>query len=138
MRAAARTKGCSVRNCVCSATTILTRTGQWLTAVALTAGLAFTAAPLARADWDIGAYDACLARKGKTPPEEDYSGECCEESGGRWSIQQVKCVAPAPIEESLGPPPPPRSVIVTPVAPGSNAPILPVSPGGQAPTAPVG
>jgi hypothetical protein len=127
-----------VRTRRCTPITILTRTGQCVTAVALTSGLAITAAPIVRADWDIGAYDACLARKGKTPLEEDYSGECCEESGGRWSIQQVKCVAPAPIEESLGPPPPPRQVIVTPVAPGSNAPVLPVSPGGQAPTAPVG
>jgi hypothetical protein len=139
IRAAARTKGCPVRNRVCSAATTLTRTGQFVAAAALTAGLAFTAAPIARADWDIGAYDACLARKGIPAGAEDYSGECCSESGGNWSLQQVKCVAPPPIEESFGPPPPPRSVIVTPVAPGSKAPILSVSPGGQAPTqAPMG
>ena len=116
--------------------TILTRTGQFLAAASLTVALAFTAAPIARADWDIEAYDACLARKGKTPPEEDYSGECCDESGGRWSLVLQHCTAPAALE--LPPPPPPRSVIVTPVAPVPNAPILPVSPGGQAPTAPAG
>lgn len=116
--------------------TMLTRTGQCVAAVAVAAGLVLTAAPIARADWDIEAYDACLAKKGKTPPEEDYSGECCDESGGRWSLVLEHCTAPAALE--LPPPPPPRQVIVTPVAPVPNAPILPVSPGGQAPTAPVG
>ncbi len=71
----------------------------------------------AKADWDIGAYDACLARMGLTPPAEDYSGQCCEESGGTWSIQQVKCTAPPVYEESLPPQPQRPPQPVSPVPP---------------------
>jgi hypothetical protein len=115
----------------CFPITTLTRTGQCLTAAALTAGLAFAAAPIAGAErsWDIEVYDKCIKDGGTWL-------DCCIFSGGDVSTTGQGCVTPLPLEQSFPPPPPPRQV--TPVAPGSNAPILPVSPGGQAPTAPVG
>ena len=107
----------------------LTRTGQFLAAAALTACLAFAASPPAHAEWDIGAYDACLARKGIPAGQEDYSGECCSESGGNWSLQQVKCTAPPPIEESLPPQPQKPQIPVNPVPPGGiQAPPAPPNP----------
>jgi hypothetical protein len=119
-----------VRTRRCSPITILTRTGQWVAAAALTAGLAFAAAPISHAEWDIGAYDACMAKTIRNP------AECCLNSGGMFGSDGVTCVAPLSVQQQF---PPPRQVIVTPVAPGSNAPILPVSPGAQDPTqAPVG
>jgi hypothetical protein len=108
--------------------TILTRTGLYLAAASLTAGLACAAAPVASAEWDIGAYDACIATNG-----EGYAAACCGFSGGEFNRSTWRCQAPPGLVESA-PPPPPRRVIVTPVAPGSNAPILPESPGAQDPT----
>jgi hypothetical protein len=116
----------------CSPITTVTRTGQCVAAAALTAGLAFIAAPIARAEWDIDAYDKCIATNG-----EGYAAACCGFSGGEFNRDKWRCQAPPGLEQSF-PPPPPGQVIVTPVAPGSKAPVLPVSPGGQAPTAPVG
>lgn len=82
-------------------TTILTRTGQCLVAAALTCGLAFTAAPFARAEWDIGAYDQCIAI-GR------FWGDCCAESGGVVSHDARKCVAPAVVQSAQPPPPKPK------------------------------
>jgi hypothetical protein len=122
-----------VRTRRCSPITILTRTGQCVAAAALMAGLAFAAAPIAGADWDIEVYDACMATNG-----EKYAHACCDFSGGTWhSSARGSGNCQAALVQSA-PPPPPTSQIVTPVAPGSKAPILPVSPGGQAPTVPVG
>ena len=107
--------------------------GQYLAATSLTAGLAFAAAPIAHAEWDIEVYDACMATNG-----EKYAHACCNFSGGTWhSSGRGSGNCQAAVVESA-PPPPPTSQIVTPVAPVPNAPVLPVSPGGQAPTAPVG
>jgi hypothetical protein len=117
-----------VRTRRCYPITKLTRTGQFLAAASLTAGLAFAAAPIAHAEWDIGAYDECMAKTIRIP------ADCCLDSGGAFGSDGVTCVAPHALQQQFQPPPPPRQVIVTPVAPGSNAPILPVSPGGQAPT----
>ena len=114
--------------------TILTRTGQFLAAASLTAALAVAAAPIARAEWDIEAYDKCIATNG-----EGYAAACCGFSGGEFNREKWRCQAPPGLEQSFPPPPPPRRVVVTPVAPGSKAPILPGSPGAQGPTqAPVG
>lgn len=115
-----------------SPTTVLTRTGQFLAAAAVAAGLAVVATPIAGAErsWDIEVYDKCMKDGGTWL-------DCCIFSGGDVSTTGQGCVAPL-VEQSFPPPPPPRQVIVTPVAPVPKAPILPVSPGGQAPTAPMG
>jgi hypothetical protein len=111
----------------------LVAAGRCLAAASLTAGVAFAAAPIARAEWDIEAYDKCIATNG-----EGYAAACCGFSGGEFNRQTWRCQAPPGLVESA-PPPPPKPVIVTPVAPGSKAPILPGSPGAQVPTqAPVG
>ena len=100
-----------------------------LTAAVFVTALVLGPAATAEADWDIGAYDACLARKGLPAGTEDYTGDCCAESGGQWSLQQVKCVAPPAVEEALPPQPqkPPRPV--NPVPPGNIQAPAPVSPG---------
>jgi hypothetical protein len=82
--------------------TILTRAGQCLAAAALTAGLAFAAAPIARADWDIEAYDACIATNG-----EGYAAACCGFSGGTWHGGRVRKCEAAVFQSAPPPPPPP-------------------------------
>jgi hypothetical protein len=81
-------------------TAILTRSSLCLVATAFIAVPALAAAPVARAEWDIQAYDQCIAI-GR------FWGDCCKESGGAYSSDYRKCVAPASVQQSF-PPPPPR------------------------------
>lgn len=48
---------------------------------------------VASADWDIEAYDNCLADSAEHG-EPDFAN-CCLNSGGVWKIDEQKCVAPA-------------------------------------------
>lgn len=100
-----------------------------LTATVFIAAVALGPAAIAKADWDIGAYDACLASKGKTPPAEDYSAECCEKSGGTWSLVLVRCTAPPAVEQQSPSQPSQPQRPVKPVPPESiQAPPAPVNP----------
>jgi hypothetical protein len=97
-----------VRTRLCSRITILTRSGQCLAAATLTAALAFAAAPIARAEWDIEAYDKCIATNG-----EGYAAACCGFSGGVWHKVPYpghggdRCEA-AVFQSAPPPPPPPK------------------------------
>lgn len=88
-------------------------------------------------EWDIGAYDACSTRvddawiAGSISDDShaDAYRECCEKTGGIWSIARNDCVAPpatqaeeaerAPAEPPVVqseatlwmPPPPPPTVL---------------------------
>ncbi len=69
-----------------------------LPATALAMGVAFGITAegcpaVAKADWDIEAYDNCLADSAEHG-EPDFAG-CCLNSGGVWKIDEQKCVAPA-------------------------------------------
>lgn len=82
---------------------------------ALTSALAATAVALAfpamasaaEREWDIGAYDQCLADgigKGHDEQEaENHRALCCWSSGGDWSAAQGKCQAP-PAEQQASRP----------------------------------
>ena len=50
-------------------------------------------------EWDIGAYDQCIASgEGQLPDKpnakEDHEHYCCINSGGIWDAAAKKCVAP--------------------------------------------
>ena len=93
-------------------TTIPTRVGQYLAATALMAGLAIGAGAVANAvpntgEWDIGAYDECVARG-------TNKRLCCSQSGGVWTNASDNppntCVAPSAQTQGTSPPvagPPP-------------------------------
>ncbi len=101
-------------------TTIPTRVSQYLAATALAAGIAFGATPIASAlpEWDIGAFDQCMA--GLDPAVKDgtlsqgeilqWQIKCCRTSGGNWDSIGAKCTAPPAIQPNPGG--------VTPVTPG--------------------
>jgi hypothetical protein len=84
-----------------------TRLTRYLAGPALALGLAIGSAAVANAlpEWDIGAYDRCVAR---IPNEVLLSGnytdavhECCLKTGGIWdgTKSENSCVAP-PAEQS--------------------------------------
>ncbi len=55
-------------------------------------GITAWGCPVARADWDIEAYDNCMADSAEHG-EPDFQG-CCLSSGGVWKLDEQKCVAP--------------------------------------------
>lgn len=85
---------------------ILTHSGKLLAVASFTAGLAFAVAPIARAEWDIEAYDKCIATNG-----DYYAAACCGFSGGVWhkgpGTVPDKCEA-AVMQSQSAPPPPPK------------------------------
>jgi hypothetical protein len=113
--------------------TILTRTGLFLAAATLTAGLAFAATPIASAEWDIGTYDACEARTISSSTPQDNT--CCSESDGRWNDKLGECVAPpedesgddGTAESGTGPATNPPRVIRPPVSMAPNHGLSPQS-----------
>jgi hypothetical protein len=87
-----------------------------MVATALLLGAAFGSAPISTAEpeWDIGAYDDCMAKTVRDP------ATCCLISGGNISSGDANvCVAPAAeeIEEAPG-----RTL--PPLRPGANLPTL--------------
>jgi hypothetical protein len=83
-----------------------------LAAAASLGGSAVAGSPIAHAapntggEWDIGAYDQCLAGLiGKGLDKEERLNQealCCINSGGQWSAAREKCEAP-PAEPAEGP-----------------------------------
>ena len=77
----------------------------------------------APAEWDIGAYDQCLAGLiGKGLDKQEMLNQtalCCINTGGQWNAAQEKCQAP-PAEPAEGPGsriPPGEIQTATPVPP---------------------
>jgi hypothetical protein len=63
------------------------------------------AACAAPREWDIGEYDACLARYPHNPGDSEeeidekvqvWSKYCCDSTGGVWDAAKKDCGAPAP------------------------------------------
>ena len=77
---------------------------------AVTIGIGYPA--VASAEWDIGAYDHCMATPHNDPNFHEY---CCNGSGGVWTGS--KCVAPADNQQG----------------PGDTTNPLPIMPGGVMP-----
>ncbi len=79
------------------------RLTRYLAVPALALGMAIGSAGVANAEWDIGAYDACMASNpyGGGPGTEAWVEGCCDRSGGDFkSGPDVHgCFAP-PAEES--------------------------------------
>lgn len=99
-------------------TKILSRAGQCVAAGALTAGLAFGAAPIASADreWDIEMYDNCMAKTIRNIID------CCVMSGGEPSgtSDNGACHAPPAEQSGLGPTAPAKpGFTLPPRAPGN-------------------
>ena len=98
-----------------------------LPAAVVASGLVLGSSPaIAIAEWDIGAYDACMSQPHGPATgsvwEEQYAYNCCVDSGGQWSEAGHKCVAPpmneqGPGSETSSRPLPP---VMVPVAPPGN------------------
>ena len=94
-----------------------------LAAVAIAAS-ALGPAATANTEWDIGAFDACMAKTIR------FEVDCCDQSGGIYDFVNDKCTAPIVVEQQF-PAHPQRPV--NPVPPvHKQAPPPPVTP-----TAPV-
>jgi hypothetical protein len=76
--------------------TIPTRMRQLATVCLLAVGVTLVHAPFASAapgEWDIEAYDACMAKTVRDP------ATCCLISGGNIGPEPDICVAPAAVEQ---------------------------------------
>jgi hypothetical protein len=84
----------------------LTRCAAAVAFVSATAAIAFPATAVAAPEWDIGAYDHCMATvkamlyEGKISESNasDAFRECCERTGGLWSLNgnlYPQCHAPS-------------------------------------------
>ena len=108
------------------------RFGQYLSAIALMAGLAIGAAIPAGAErvWDLGIYDECMDNFPDARNKEQYNAQiafCCANSGGDttsdaegWTV----CVAPPPEAENV----PGQSVPTEPPPVLQNPPAQPSKP----------
>ena len=98
----------------------LIRTAPAVVLAAAGVALAFpaiaSALPDTPGEWDIGAYDQCVASgEGQLPDkpnaQEDHIHYCCINSGGVWNAAAKKCQAPpaehaeAPITKATPKPP---------------------------------
>jgi hypothetical protein len=77
------------------------------TVVALAFPAIASALPDTPGEWDLGAYEGCLASgEGQLPDKpnaaEDHDHHCCINSGGVWDASAKKCVAP-PAEPAEAP-----------------------------------
>jgi hypothetical protein len=86
-------------------TTIPTRVSQGLAAAALMVGVTIGAPAIAYAEreWDIGAFDQCVASARDTytsKAEWDLLiHSCCIQSGGDWNVDTRQCQAPPAVLE---------------------------------------
>lgn len=84
----------------------LGRTSHCLATAIVTVALAVGSAAVARAEWDIEAYDKCM-----DDPNTDTFTEfkiCCESTGGIYT-RDLNCRAPSVNDPMTGQPAPPRS-----------------------------
>jgi hypothetical protein len=86
------------------------RLTRYLAGPALALGLAIGSAALANAlpEWDIGAYDQCMAGIPTIMTPQEYElarHECCVKSGGIWDFYKGDCGAPGVESQGRNPVP---------------------------------